>query len=594
LSPEQAVGGDREFERLYSSYAPNVFRYALTVLGQKADAEDVTQTTFMNAYRAYQRGERPQKPEQWLITIAHNTCLQRFRRDQRRPREVALHGELAVAAVEDDGAPTAQELRRAIEQLPPAQRSALVMRELEGRSYADMAATLRISVSALETLLFRARRTLREQLGEPLSCHDATAAITRQLEGRLPNDERRALRAHLRSCDACATHARSKRAQRQPLRGVLSLQFPSWVGRLIPAVSRVMGGASSSGGIGAAGIAMKAAAIIVAGTVVGGGVYEGATHVGPLRTHSTSTNASRGAMQATAPAMPTPSHGVSATLPAGPQSGGTAQNLPTPAVGQTNVSSVASPPPATGSSDASGAGTAVAAVAGTVNTGRQPAAETPAAQGADSLATTASSTQSDSPPVVPPGQAKKNAAGNSASGSAQGASNGTRVPPGQAKKDANGNANANVNANGNGNSNANANGNAASAAAQDASNGTKVPPGQAKKDAPAADSGNVSSSASSGSEASAAPAASAAATTPPGQAKKDAPPAPTSSTDTTTPADPAASVSTPPAANVPPGQAKKDANATAPIDPAPSDPASSTTTTPAPPKTPPGQAKRNP
>ena len=242
LSPKQAVVNDRAFERLYSSYAPNVFRYALTVLGQKADAEDVTQTTFMNAYRAFQRGERPEKPEQWLITIAHNTCLQRFRHDQRRPREVALHGELAVAAAEDDSAPTAQELRRAIEQLPPAQRSALVMRELEGRSYADMAATLQISVSALETLLFRARRTLREQLGEQLSCHDATAAIARQLEGRLPNDERRALRAHLRSCDECATHARRLRAQK-PLRGLLNLPFPSWVGRLIPAVSRVMGGA---------------------------------------------------------------------------------------------------------------------------------------------------------------------------------------------------------------------------------------------------------------------------------------------------------------------------------------------------------------
>ena len=544
LSPEQAVVDDRAFERLYSSYAPNVYRYALTVLGQKADAEDVTQTTFMNAYRAFQRGERPQKPEQWLITIAHNTCLQRFRHDQRRPREVALHGELAVVAVEDDSAPTAQELRRAIEQLPPAQRSALVMRELEGRSYADMAATLQISVSALETLLFRARRTLREQLGEQLSCHDATAAITRQLEGRLPNDERRALRAHLRSCDECATHARSVRAQRQPLRGVLNLPFPSWVGRLIPAVSRVMGGgASSSGGIGAAGIAVKAAAIVVAGTVVGGGVYEGATHAGPFRAHSPATNGSRSVSGPSAPAAGAGLHVVGSSSPAALQpGGGAAQGLPSPGA-PANVPAESPAPATAGSSDTSGA-TSAASPAGSDNV-RQPTTATSGAQGGAAAAATTNPTpaQSDSPAAkVPPGQAKKNANGNSASANAQGASNGTKVPPGQAKKDATSNGNAS------------ANGNAASPASQSASSGANVPPGQAKKDAAAGDSGASS----------------------------------------------APSTSTPPAANVPPGQAKKDANATAPADPAPSDPASSTTTTPAPPaapaapKTPPGQAKKNP
>jgi RNA polymerase sigma factor (sigma-70 family) len=516
LSPEQVVADDRAFERLYSSYAPNVFRYALTVLGQKADAEDVTQTTFMNAYRAFQRGERPQKPEQWLITIAHNACLQRFRHDQRRPREVALHGELAVAAVEEDGAPTAQELRRAIEQLPPTQRSALVMRELEGRSYADMAATLRISVSALETLLFRARRTLREQLGEQLSCHDASAAIARQLEGQLPNDERRALRAHLRSCEACATYARSMRAQRQPLRGLVNLPLPSWVGRFIPAVSRVMGGASSSGGIGAAGIAVKAAAIVVAGSVVGGGVYESATHIGPLRSHSAATNVSGGTSGALA--VGAGPNGAIPSSPAALQPGGAAQGLPVSS-GPANV-------PADSPAPASGVTTA-APPAGSDNV-RQPTAVTSGAQGdAAGPATSPTSTQSDlQASTAPPGQAKKNANGNSASANAQGASNGTKVPPGQAKKDTTSNANAN----------------AALANGQGASNGTKAPPGQANTNAAAGDSG--ASSAPSASEASAAP---------------------------------AAGVSTPPAANVPPGQAKKDANATAPADPAPSDPATSST-----------------
>ena len=54
---------DRSFERLYEKHAADVYRYALVVLRNQADAEDVTQTTFMNAYRAFERGERPRAPQ---------------------------------------------------------------------------------------------------------------------------------------------------------------------------------------------------------------------------------------------------------------------------------------------------------------------------------------------------------------------------------------------------------------------------------------------------------------------------------------------------------------------------------------------------
>src|SRR5438093_9003132 len=93
---------DRSFERLYEKHAGDVYRYALVVLRNQADAEDVTQTTFMNAYRAYERGERPRAPQNWLIAIAHNVCRQRFRQTQRRPNEVQLNERLAEAAPEDE------------------------------------------------------------------------------------------------------------------------------------------------------------------------------------------------------------------------------------------------------------------------------------------------------------------------------------------------------------------------------------------------------------------------------------------------------------------------------------------------------------
>src|SRR5919205_1208532 len=153
----QRERSDRAFEKLYQRHVGDVYRYALVVLRNPADAEDVTQTTFMNAYRAYARGERPRTPQNWLIAIAHNVCRQRFRQAARRPNEAPLEEELVEAFPEDDDAPTAEDIRRALGHLAFNQRAALVMRELEGRSYAEIAEILDVSVSAVETLIFRAR-----------------------------------------------------------------------------------------------------------------------------------------------------------------------------------------------------------------------------------------------------------------------------------------------------------------------------------------------------------------------------------------------------------------------------------------------------
>src|ERR671926_1909802 len=109
----QRPRADRGFERLYRRHVADVYRYALGVLRNPADAEDVTQTTFLNALRAYDRGERPSSPQNWLIAIAHNVCRQRFRQSQRRPSEVAYEEELAESVVEED-AISAEDIRRAL------------------------------------------------------------------------------------------------------------------------------------------------------------------------------------------------------------------------------------------------------------------------------------------------------------------------------------------------------------------------------------------------------------------------------------------------------------------------------------------------
>src|SRR5919202_126564 len=242
---------DRAFERMYRRHVGDVYRYALAVMRNPADAEDVTQTTFLNAYRAYvEKGSRPEKPQNWLIAIAHNVCRQRFRQTARRPSEVVFEDDIADTLV-DDNTPSADDIRRALGHLAFNQRAALVMRELEGRSYAEIAEILDVSVSAVETLIFRARRALREQLEGALTCGEAELAISRQLDGRLSRAEKGQLRAHLRECSDCATFARRQRAQRTALKSLGAVPLPSSL------ASFFGGGGTAVGG----GIALKAAAV---------------------------------------------------------------------------------------------------------------------------------------------------------------------------------------------------------------------------------------------------------------------------------------------------------------------------------------------
>lgn len=260
----------RSFERLYQRHVGDVYRYALAVMRNQADAEDVTQTTFLNAYRAFENGQRPEKPQNWLISIAHNVCRQRFRQSARRPAEVAFDDDIGTQLVEpDDDAPTGEDIRRALGHLAFNQRAALVMRELEGRSYAEIAEILDLSPSAVETLIFRARRALREQLESALTCGEAELAISRQLDGRLPRSERGGLRAHLRACPQCATFARRQRAQRAALKSLAAVPVPASLTSLF-------------GGGGAAvttGLAFKAATALTVGALIGGASYEGVHNV---------------------------------------------------------------------------------------------------------------------------------------------------------------------------------------------------------------------------------------------------------------------------------------------------------------------------
>jgi RNA polymerase sigma-70 factor (ECF subfamily) len=155
---------DSSFELLYRGHRADVFRAALRELGNVHDAEDVTQAAFVDAYRAVRRGTRPESPRAWLLAIAENVRRRRFRTSQRRPREEPLDEHAAAAAEEPHERAAA--LLDALAELPAEQREAFLLREIAGLSYDEIAGRTEATVPAVQMLLFRARRTLR-QLVEP-------------------------------------------------------------------------------------------------------------------------------------------------------------------------------------------------------------------------------------------------------------------------------------------------------------------------------------------------------------------------------------------------------------------------------------------
>ena len=278
--------GAPSFDRLYRRHAAGVYRYVYAVLGNHADAEDVTQQTFLNAYRAMAQGTKPRKAENWLLTIAHNEVRRHFRRTLGKPMEVELDKELADPTPDVDD-PSLADVLRALQHLPPSQRAALVMREFEGRSYAEIAEILDVTPDALEGLIFRARRGLAEQLEGALTCADAEDVLLRRLDGRLPRRESRRLKEHLRECPACVRFSTVQKRQRSLLKGLSVLPIPASLylfrGEQAALAATGVGTATAAGGTaalgggaaatGALGLVVKAAAVTASAAVVGGVGY---------------------------------------------------------------------------------------------------------------------------------------------------------------------------------------------------------------------------------------------------------------------------------------------------------------------------------
>ena len=155
------------FGALLDRHLTGVQAYAFRMTDNRADAEDVAQETFLRVWdRARTFDDGRVRVSTWVYRIAHNLCVDAF----RRRREVVEDGLETLADERFSGLPGSIEeerraaVRAAVGELPERQRAALVLCQLQGWSNRDAARVLEVSVDALESLVARARRTLRKRL----------------------------------------------------------------------------------------------------------------------------------------------------------------------------------------------------------------------------------------------------------------------------------------------------------------------------------------------------------------------------------------------------------------------------------------------
>jgi len=164
-------GAPQLAEDLFNEHHRRIYLYCLRQLGSPEEAEDAVQATYLNACRSLMDGFEPEAAQAWLFKVAHNVCLTRQRSSYRRARVERPHDLQAVQDVVAAPEAPGDELfglDEALAGLPDQQREAILLREWQGLSYREVATKLGLTQSAVETLIFRARRSLASALEEPI------------------------------------------------------------------------------------------------------------------------------------------------------------------------------------------------------------------------------------------------------------------------------------------------------------------------------------------------------------------------------------------------------------------------------------------
>jgi RNA polymerase sigma factor (sigma-70 family) len=345
--PESAVGADtgRALTELYKAHSAEAFRFALHLTGRRADAEDVVQHAFLQAYRHLASGRELVSPRAWLLTAVKHRAYN-LARDRRELPVDQMDVTAQPRDASRDEAAELAEVRGMLWTLPEAQHQAFVLRHWSGLSQSEIAEVLETTPSAVESLLVRARSAL-------VRSHESASETCRRVRGRLLDSStlRSSDQAHIGSCWECR-RAHTRLARAANLAGSLALvpgaHVADSLARLIPgfsahaatttaaAAGTTGAGASAGAGAGVSGttatwgtaavstagktaVAAKSALAALAATAVIGAAPSAGHAVSGLVAHhsgSSATHATRHRVNRAAPPVVTP------TEPPGQATGG--------------------------------------------------------------------------------------------------------------------------------------------------------------------------------------------------------------------------------------------------------------------------------
>ena len=180
LVARSKTGDTESFNQLVKRWERPIFALAYRTLGREEDARDVTQETFLRAFRALSGFKGDAKFSSWLYRIALNLCRDWMRKERRAPLVAVPEGVDVEQLVADQGptetvedlaarAEMGREVAKAMAHLPEEQRHAIILKEYHGLTFQEIANLMRCPLSTVKTRVYQGLSTLRKQLGEQMT-----------------------------------------------------------------------------------------------------------------------------------------------------------------------------------------------------------------------------------------------------------------------------------------------------------------------------------------------------------------------------------------------------------------------------------------
>src|SRR5207302_3921341 len=222
------------FEELHRRYVASIYRLVRRKLGDALLAEDIAQETFMKALRMMDRVDDSFNFGGWVHTVARNLCFDELRRRQRDLRvegtddeddELLANLPSTSRSFDPVDVQESNETRRRVwavaQRLPEKYRLVLTLRELQDLSYRQIARTLQMSESAVETLLYGARRRFQEEYlasetAADLTHEEVAPLLAPYLAGKLRRNQAESVRRHIATCAKCSRRLGRRMVRRTP------------------------------------------------------------------------------------------------------------------------------------------------------------------------------------------------------------------------------------------------------------------------------------------------------------------------------------------------------------------------------------------